>query len=151
MMTNDQASVLRVVVRFLDKRMIKGTTRDFSPNKTEFHVHPGGDEKAAPIKLTLTPLKAVFFVKTFDGNKEHVEDDSFFNAKGQGRRIKVTFKDGEVMVGFTVGYAPDRPGFFLIPADPASNNMRVFAVTSAVAKVQWLSALQPAPVGAAGR
>jgi hypothetical protein len=137
-MSNVQGSALRVVVRYLDKQLLKGTTRDFSPNKPEFHVHPCGDEKNAPVKITFAPLKAVFFVKTFEGNKDHVEDLTFDNARGQGRRIKVTFSDGEVITGFTVGYAPDRLGFFLLPADRASNNERIFVLTKAVTKVEWL-------------
>ncbi len=31
-----------VVVRFLDGRILKGTTQDFAPNKTEFHLYEGG-------------------------------------------------------------------------------------------------------------
>jgi hypothetical protein len=141
----------RVVVRYVDGRLLKGTTQDFFPNKPVFHVYPEDDENADPVEVTLAPLKALFFVKTYQGDKDHEKENSFLNAKGQGRRIQVTFKDGEVMAGFTMGYAPDRPGFFLIPADPESNNLRVFVVAAAVTKVEWISAPQPVPVGAADR
>jgi hypothetical protein len=52
--------------------------------------------------------------------------------------MEVTFKDGEVLVGTTLGYDPSRPGFFIFPADPKSNNIRVFAVATAVKKVRFL-------------
>ena len=52
-----------------------------------------------------------------------------------GKRLQVTFTDGEVIVGATQAYQPDRPGFFLVPADPRSNNDRVFVVTKAVRSV----------------
>ena len=52
--------------------------------------------------------------------------------------MEVTCKDGEVMVGTTTGYDPKRPGFFLFPVDPSSNNMRVFLVTSAVRNARFL-------------
>jgi len=42
------------------------------------------------------------------------------------------------LIGSTVGYEPRRPGFFFIPADPRSNNLKVFAVSRAVMKVQFL-------------
>ena len=142
-----QGTAVRVVVRFLDKRLLKGTTRDFSPNKPDFHVHPQGDEQAPPLKVTLDDVKGVFFVKTFEGDKGHILDKSFKKLKAQGRRIKVTFQDGELLVGVTVGYAPNRPGFFVIPSDPDANNERVYVVTKAVQKVEWVPMRVPVPAG----
>jgi hypothetical protein len=51
----------------------------------------------------------------------------------------VKFVDGEVMVGSTsLSYDPKKKGFFIIPADPKSNNMRVFVVSSTVKSVYQL-------------
>src|SRR5688572_11086748 len=133
---------LRVVARFTDGQMLKGTTRDFSANKPDFHVYPEGNLRATPVKVPLTLLKAVFFVKTLEGNKDHVEASDLPDNQGQGRRLRVTFKDNEALVGFTVGYTPNRPGFFLLPGDPGSNNLRIFVVGSAVAKVEFLTGTQ---------
>lgn len=84
-------------------------------------------------------LKAIFFVKDFDGNYTYDERKKYFEGeKPSGRKIEVTFRDGEVLVGTTLGYDPNRPGFFVFPADPKSNNLRVFAVSSAVKKVRYL-------------
>ena len=137
-MTIDTNSTLLVIARYRDGRILKGTTRDFTPMRTEFHLEPDGDAEAPAVKVTVAALKAVFFVRTLEGDRSHVDEADFQHTKGQGRRIRVTFKDGEVMVGFTVGYAPNRPGFFFIPADPDSNNLRAFIVTPAVAKVEFL-------------
>jgi hypothetical protein len=52
--------------------------------------------------------------------------------------VEVTFKDGEKLVGTTLGYDPQRPGFFFIPVENKSNNMRVFAVQSAVESVHYI-------------
>jgi hypothetical protein len=52
-----------------------------------------------------------------------------------GKRLQVTFADGEMIVGATQAFHPDRPGFFLVPADPRSNNDRVFVVMKAVRSV----------------
>lgn len=49
----------------------------------------------------------------------------------------MTFKDGEVLVGTTQGYQPGRPGFFLEPADRASNIERCFVVAAATREVSF--------------
>jgi hypothetical protein len=145
-----QATAQSVVVRFVDGSTMKGGTLDFAPGKPKFHVQPHGGSPGGPTPILLAAVKAVFFVKSFEGNREHVEGKSFGEIPDQGRRIKVTFKDREEIVGFTTGYAPDRPGFFVVPADPRSNNLRIFVVNTAVSKVEWLPAARPA-AAAAGR
>jgi hypothetical protein len=52
--------------------------------------------------------------------------------------VEITFTDGETLVGSTLGYDPKRPGFFIFPADPESNNARVFALSKAVRLVRYL-------------
>ena len=144
-MNTTQATAQSVVVRMLDGNTLKGATRDFSPNKQEFHVQPQGDEKCAPTRVAVGSLKAIFFVKSFQGNRYHVEDKTFRQMREHGRRIKVIFKDKEEIVGLTTGYSPDRPGFFVVPADPASNNLRIYVVNAAVGKIEWLPAVPAAP------
>ncbi len=139
------ASHLLVVARFLDGKVVKGTTRDFSPHKPIFHLHPEEDARGEAIRVTVSSLKAVFFVKSLDGDPDHVDAKDFKGGQAQGRRVRVRFKDGEVIVGSTVGYASDRPGFFLIPADPQSNNSRAYVVASSVAKVEFLPMAQALP------
>jgi hypothetical protein len=130
---------LKVVARYIDGRVVKGLSQDFFPNKDRFHVYPADKSSGEAAEILLKELKAVFFVRDFVGNfqyderKEYVEGD-----KPSGRKIEVTFKDGEVLVGTTLGYDPSRPGFFLFPVDPKSNNVRVFAVTTSVKKVRFL-------------
>jgi hypothetical protein len=125
-----------VVVRFMDGRILKGTTRDFAPNKPRFHLFPWGEEGDKALEIVVGALKALFFVKTYEGNKGYVADNSFEHAKGQGRRLLVTFMDGEALAGFTMGYNPKSQGFFLVPADPNSNNSRIYVLHSAVSKVE---------------
>ena len=56
---------------------------------------------------------------------------------GRRRRphVEVRFRDGEVMVGTADSPATDPQGFFLIPADPESNNLRVYVVAAATRAV----------------
>jgi hypothetical protein len=55
-----------------------------------------------------------------------------------GRKIQVAFKDGELMLGTTQGYQPNRPGFFVVPADAQSNIERCFVVTAATQEVKFV-------------
>lgn len=82
-------------------------------------------------------LKAVFFVKSHEGDRSHKKtyDD---HVVGGGRKIKVSFTDGEEIVGFTMGYSPDRPGFMIIPADSAGNTDRIFVVRSSTKKIEFI-------------
>jgi small nuclear ribonucleoprotein (snRNP)-like protein len=109
----------KVVVRFRGGRMVKGYTYDFSPNREVFHVTDAQNEKEV-IEISTSLLKAVFFVKTFEGNKDHRSPDDFSSESLKdvpGSKVKVTFFDGEVIYGSTHGYAPQRRGFFVFPAD----------------------------------
>ena len=128
----------KVVVRFRDGRMVKGYTYDFNPNRETFHVTDVQNEKEV-IEISTSLLKAVFFVKTFEGNKDHRNPDDFSMESLEnipGLKVKVTFSDGEVMYGSTHGYAPQRRGFFIFPADKESNNERVFVIKESTAAVE---------------
>jgi len=130
----------KVIARFADGEMIKGRTADFFPNKETFHVSVEGEENGAkPVEVSTRDLKALFFVKDFAGNPDHEESNAFDAAHPPaGRRIKVVFQDGEVLVGTTTGYQRGRPGFFLVPADAQSNIERCYVVTAATREVSFL-------------
>lgn len=126
-----------VVARFQDGRTAKGLTNDFLPTKSVFHLLPEGSSPAAkPVEINVAELKALFFVRDFSGDPDHKKTNAFDPTKpATGRKMRVEFKDGEVLVGTTQGYQPDRPGFFLVPADARSNNERCFVIAAAAAKV----------------
>lgn len=127
-----------VIARFRDGRLLKGTTQDFAPNRVMFHIYEGGDPSAKAVEVRLDELKAVLYVKDFEGNSEHHDEYSFDRVVGHGRKAEVTFADGEVVCGFTMGYHADRPGFFLIPADPDSNNERIYVLNASVKSINWV-------------
>jgi hypothetical protein len=130
---------LKVVARYLDGRIIKGLSQDFFPNKDRLHVTPADKPSGETAEILLKELKAVFFVRDFAGDAQYKERKEYIQGdKPSGRKIEVTFKDGEVLVGTTLGYDPNRPGFFFFPADSKSNNIRVFAITTSVKRVRYL-------------
>ena len=122
----------KIVIKFKDSKIMKGTTNDFSPNKKHFHIHLQGNEV---VPIDVERLKAIFFVKDFQGNEAFKEAYKDVMAGG-GKKIKVKFSDGEVIIGFSLGYSPDRHGFFLVPADLKSNNQRIFVITSATERIE---------------
>jgi len=133
----------KVVVRYADGRIIKGYTQDFLPTNPTFHVHPfDRGTSRDDVEILVSNLKAVFFVRDFLGDPNFQERKEFFEgAKIIGKVLKVlevTFKDGELIVGSSLGYDPERPGFFISPADPKGNNLGIFVVSQAVSKVRYL-------------
>jgi hypothetical protein len=127
----------KLVVRFLDGRLLKGYSQDFHPSRPHFHLCTDIAAKEKPVLVPMPHLKAVFFVRCFDGNPDFVESREF-EGKQPGRRIEVTFLDDEVLVGTTLGYRPDGTGFFVSPADRQGNNLRVFVLPSAVRHIRYL-------------
>ncbi len=130
----------RVVARFADGRVLKGMTADFFPAKDTFHlIVAGAPPETAPVEVHMHDLKALFFVKDLMGNPDYNERKEFDAAHPPvGRVIRVVFRDGEVLVGTTTGYQPGRPGFFLVPADPDSNNERCYVVSASAEDIRFL-------------
>lgn len=130
----------KVVARFVDGRIFKGSTTDFGPAKASFHVTASGAHaRSKPLSIELKDLKALFFVKNFRGLASHIERKDFDPKRPlPGRKIKVIFKDGEVLVGVTYGWEPGRPGFFMVPADQESNIEHCFVVSAAAREIKLL-------------
>ena len=125
-----------IVARYLDGRVLKGMTRDFSPNRPGFHVEIEGGEI---LELRLRQLKAVFFVRSHEGDPARQDVRGFVQGPpetAQGRKIAVRFRDGEFLCGYTLSWSPDREGFFLFPADPGSNNQRVYILCTSTDEVK---------------
>ncbi len=128
---------VKVVIRYADGRILKGYTEDFLPTKPSFLIHPNdGGTSIHPIEVFIRDLKAVFFVRDFAGNPNHMDRKDFSDGvDGPGLLLQVTFKDGEVIVGSTLNYDPQRPGFFISPADSKGNNLAIFVVSQSVIQV----------------
>jgi len=136
----------KAVLRFLDGTMLKGYLEGFTEEATEITVHVIG--AGAKTTVIADRLKAIFFVKTFEGDRQYSEKKSYGIRKPKGHRTFIKFNDGEDMVGFIEGKVPWEKGFFLsvqktrklkgfylLPADEGSNNNRVFVFAGAVRDV----------------
>ncbi len=124
----------KIVAKFKDGSIKKGVLVDFSPDKTILKLIPSNGE----LQLIETEnLKAVFFVKDFQGSKKRKDKYKGANPWG-GKKIQVHFLDGEIIVGYTLHYDLGNQGFFVIPADDKSNNDNIFVIISATNKITFL-------------
>ena len=128
-----------VAAHYSNGKIIKGYTIDFFPNKDRFHVTLVDKPSDRPIEVMVNQLKAVFVVRDLKGNPQYVERKSYMEGETPyGTPLELTFEDGEVMVGSSMGIDLRRQGFFITPADPNSNNLRVFVVCSALKRIRQL-------------
>jgi len=133
----------KIVARYLDGRIVKGYTQHFDPDRSRFHLRKAPAEASDEIRtdLRMEELKAIFFVRTLEGNphcrsrREFIEGD-----RSYGDRVEVTFGDGEVVRGFRIDDCIRRSGFFLLPPDPKGNNIMIFVVSTAVKDIRLFSA-----------
>lgn len=135
----------KIVARFRDGRILKGFVRDFSIESDT--VMLSDREKNTESRVPIEELKAIFFVKNFEGSSEYVEKKVFGIRKNLGRKVFIKFIDRESLIGFIEGEIPwdkgfslaklgkNAKGFFLTPVDGDSNNEKVFVVGSSIDNV----------------
>jgi hypothetical protein len=131
---------VKVVAHRKDGTLVKGFTLDVPefyrqslgkpicvgpPDIMELHTAENG----ARVKVALNDLKALFFVKSFEGSTQYNEI-KFFKAHPlqDGIWVRLQFVDNESTEGViynSVQFLVDR-GFFLKPPDPHSNNEIVY-------------------------
>ncbi len=136
----------KVILRFLDGKRLKGYIKNLTIADDSVFIEEEGSPN--PEKVRVKDLKAIFFVKNFEGNKEYRERKAFIKTDASCKKVFVRFKDGESMTGCIDGDTPWEKGFFLesqkgngfflIPADRESNNIRIFVITSAVNDVAMI-------------
>lgn len=137
----------KVVARYLDGKLVKGYTFDFGPSQPRFHIFAEPGASGASTQVFLRDLKALFFVRDFAGDPARQDRRQFPPGEAAGAHVEVRFRDGELMVGTVEGSTKDTPGFFLVPADQGSNNLRVYVLTAATRMAYPLPALARSAVG----
>ncbi len=122
----------KVVVHMKDGSIHKGITHDFESGQESFHLLPA-EGGGVPRRIAVDDMKALFYVKDYMGNRDFVARRQFDEAREAGRKAVVTFEDGEEIWGY-LGEGADGSGrgFFLFPADPGDNNIRLFVNRSAM-------------------
>ena len=128
----------RVVAHYLGGKLAKGYITEFNQNRDTFHVYPSPAMEEEGTLIYQNELKALFFVKTFQGNQGY--EDPIFSEENiknlAGMKLKVLFKDGEIIYATTFGYSPARKGFFVFPFDKNCNNSKVYVITASTSSVE---------------
>ena len=135
----------KVILRFIDGKMLKGYIRDLKIAEEYLYLE---DESSHQLKVRLKELKAIFYVKKFEGERGHQEKKTPAGIRPGAKRVFVKFKDGETIMGNMEGDIPWRDGSFfetmkekaftIIPVDEGSNNTRILVVTTAVKDVAMI-------------
>jgi hypothetical protein len=132
----------KVVVRFNSGKILKGYLEDFTAYTDIVVIKEAETDKEHGIPIH--ELKAIFFVKTFQGNSARSDKKVFGIRENIGRKVYIRFNDSESMMGYLEGEIPwekgfylSKPtsalkGFFLVPVDIDSNNKKVFVVSSSI-------------------
>jgi hypothetical protein len=124
----------KVVVHFLDGRLLRGYTRFFFRGQESIRLV---DLRRRAVRVPLGEIKAVFFVRRLRGRKDYHEAKRFTPRSPRfGHRVEIVFRDGEVLRGRALNYRPEENGFYLKPSDPESNNEMVFVPLSALRRVK---------------
>ncbi|HEX9582419.1 MAG TPA: hypothetical protein VF970_15045 [Gemmatimonadales bacterium] len=133
----------KVVAHFIDHAMVKGTSMDVDPGRILCHIETAD---RGTVEVDLRQVKALYFVKDFGGQPKYDETRQVSAGDQRlvgSRRVRVRFRDGEEQGGLMNRYPPNRPFYFLLPIDPASNNIRILINRDAVAEVTPVEDEQP--------
>jgi hypothetical protein len=131
----EERSHPKVAAHFVDGRILKGLALDFRPSQPTFllRLRDAADPVGA-ISIRLADLKALFFVKEFEGDPNYQASTGTDRTSLLERQVRVRFRDGEVLRGTSPSRDLSGVGFFLIPMDPRSNNRRIYVVTANLAE-----------------
>lgn len=126
----------RIVAHFLSEEIKKGFVFNISPDAS---ILPLMVSRLEFKNINLDLVKAIFIVKTFDGNCLYQEKKEFNPGKTvYGRKLSVECCDGETFVGYTVSNPAKKKKFFLIPADPNSNNAKILLNRETIKGLRYL-------------
>ena len=126
-----------LVIQFKNGQQAQGVSRTMNLRDTGFHLECEDNDGVATgqtIRVRFEDVRCVCHVKSYNGDFNASESDQEY-APG-GSDVIVEFRDGEILRGKTLNlYNPDHPRFYVIPDDPASNNINVLVEQSAVQSI----------------
>jgi hypothetical protein len=131
----------QLVVKYIDERILKGTPTTWDIDSDGFNLLPrdalpGSNEE---IYISFADLKAVYFVRDFDGQigKKIVSPATQI----RGLHMLLKFSDKENVEGYTSeSYSPASPRFYFFPADQSGNTISLLVERRHLEKVELLDA-----------
>lgn len=127
------------VVKFVSGEEKEGEIILFNVTKPTFHLQVTRDEGRKEIQLIRTDsVKMILFLKRTENAGTYLRTETIDQSVYAGTtalRLRVSFKDGEVITGSTLKYDPSDKGFFLIPLNPADRSERIYINAKTVKSV----------------
>jgi hypothetical protein len=117
------AGAHRVVVHTADGQVKRGTLRDAALDGPALQLLP--QVGSAPETLPAERVKAIFFMLATGETPP----------QPAGKKVRVTFRDGRQVAGFSPDYAPERVGFFMVPVDTRTHTARIWVYRASVRQV----------------
>jgi hypothetical protein len=117
------AGTHRVVVHTADGQVKRGTVTDLALDAGEVALaaQPSGAVESLPAER----VRAIFFMLPTGEPPPAPE----------GKKVRVTFRDGRQVAGFSPDYDPARVGFFMIPVDTRTHTARIWVYRASVRQV----------------
>lgn len=114
----------KVVVHYRGGATVRGRLRFFEGVRSSVTAE---DLAGHPMTIPFREIKAIFFVKEYEGSGEDHRADRPAGVRGErGQRVAVRFPDGEVIEGSVSPFPPTGPGFYLTPRGRHGNNRAIF-------------------------
>jgi hypothetical protein len=112
----------RVILHTMEGQVKRGALKDpdLGAESLSLEGPTGGAESIA-----LGRVKAIFFMLAPGAR----------SPAGDGQKVRVTFKDGRQVAGFSRDHGHAGPGFFVVPADNRTNTERIFIYRHGVQNV----------------
>ncbi|MBP8129123.1 MAG: hypothetical protein KA184_06035 [Candidatus Hydrogenedentes bacterium] len=127
----------RLVARMQSGEVYRGFCYHLNTEEPGFYLDLVDDADELTGERRMIPfaeMKALFYVKSFDGKFDRNQDYSEWSP--QGAEVVVQFRDGETMQGFALNpYQEGQARFYVIPGDPNSNEISVLVEASAAVGV----------------
>ena len=131
----------KLVAHLRDGEVLKGYSSDFDPQAEAFHLMSLEQPVPSSRRIEVDALKALFFVKTWGRPPGSTRRQYRFGVGGMlqepGKRVVVRFHDGERIWGYALS-EDEALGFYLIPADPEDNNIKLFVNRTSLEELQVL-------------
>ncbi len=130
----------KIVARYKNGRTVKGTSLDIDPGRPSCHVRTA---EGKTVEVQLKDLKALFFVRSLEGDatRDEARTPEPEDLRSRGSTlVRMAFADGEIVVGLTIRYPPNRPFFYVLPVDSKSNNLRMLVNREAVVSMAAVEA-----------
>ncbi len=127
----------KVVVRYKEGRTLSGFGDSFLAGEAEILVQ---DLNGTIHHVPLSDVKMVCFVRAFDSDPAatHRPAERVLYQAVPGNRVRVAFRDGEVLEGVTSHRNRPTRGFFLTPLNPHGNNLGVYVNMAEVVSFRFL-------------